>query len=217
MLRIGNLRSRLFGPISLDVATGECIALRGASGSGKSLLLRAIADLDEADGDVTLDGVSRNAMSGWQWRKRVALVPAQAGWWDDRVDAHFPLTRSTAAHADALPALLDELGLPSDAIGWRVDRLSTGEAQRLAIARAILGEPRVLMLDEPGAALDVAANARVEGLIERLRDSGTMLLVVTHDDAQARRIAQRRFRLADGVLHDDAHIETVETPSREGR
>lgn len=201
-LQLRALRSPLFGPIDLEIAAGECVSLRGASGSGKSLLLRAIADLDEAEGRVTLDGVSRASMPAWQWRRSVALVPAQSGWWADRVDAHFP-----PELRPALPALLAELGLPDQAIDWTVDRLSTGEAHRLAIARAVLGEPRVLMLDEPGASLDEAANARVEGLIERLTAQGRMVLVVTHDGAQAVRIARRRYRLFDGGLEHDTSAE----------
>jgi ABC-type multidrug transport system ATPase subunit len=191
-LRIDRLATKLIGPISLDITRGECLALMGPSGAGKSLLLRAIVDLDPNTGSVALGEQARAAMSANEWRKRVALVPADSGWWSDRVRDHFPAKLEAAE-------LIEKLGL-SGALEWEVGRLSTGERQRLALARALCLRPQALLLDEPTASLDEHATELVEDLIrERCRD-GMSLLVVTHDRRQAERIAKRLLRMNDGRI-----------------
>jgi ABC-type multidrug transport system ATPase subunit len=196
MLSIRALASPLFGPISLDVGRGRCTAIRGASGSGKSLFLRALADLDLSDGDASLDGVSRAAMAAPQWRRRVMLVPAESGWWDDQVDAHF------IAGDDALNrALLAELGFDADVLRRQVHGLSTGERQRLALARALSLRPDALLLDEPSAALDPQAGERVERLLRRELARGVCVLLITHDPAQAERLADDVRWMHSGRLH----------------
>ena len=102
------------------IAPGECVTVGGVSGSGKSLLLRAIADLDPNDGDMLVEGVSRAELSAPRWRRLVTYVPAESGWWDERVGAHFG---DTVAAAD----LAVRLTLPRDCMDWPVTRLSTGE------------------------------------------------------------------------------------------
>lgn len=193
MLVIENLKTALIGPVSLTVGPGECVAVQGASGSGKSLLLRAITDLDPNTGRVRLGDADRAALSAPDWRSRVMLVPAESGWWSDRVADHFP------AGVDAAP-LCRALGL-EDALGWAVPRLSTGERQRLAIARALVRQPQALLLDEPTAALDATATEHVEALIRDRCKAGCPVILVTHDPAQADRLADRKFRMESGQLH----------------
>jgi phosphate-transporting ATPase len=89
MLTVRNLRRPGLSPVSFDLADGECLAVQGPSGAGKTLLLRAIADLDPSEGLLKLNGISREAIPGPLWRRKVAYVPAAAGWWSDRVGAHF--------------------------------------------------------------------------------------------------------------------------------
>jgi len=194
MLVVEDLRTPLIGPVSLSVGAGECIAILGASGSGKSLLLRAIVDLDPNEGTVTLGGRSREGMPADEWRRRVAMVPAESGWWADRVGEHF-------APGDDTDALLAAVGL-TDARDWEVSRLSTGERHRLAIARALLLRPDALLLDEPTAALDAEATARVEGLIAARGEAP--LILVTHDRAQAGRLATRCYVMTGGRLKAEA-------------
>jgi phosphate-transporting ATPase len=171
--------------------------LTGPSGAGKSTLLRAIADLDPADGAVALDGVERNALPAPMWRRRVGYLAAESGWWADTVGAHF---RDPAA---VIP-LLERLALPVQALDWEVLRLSTGEKQRLALIRLLAGTPRVLLLDEPTAALDAATRDAVEALIAERCAAGAIALVVTHDAAQAARLARRHFRMTNGRLDEAA-------------
>ncbi len=205
MLSIRGLIRRIpdgptIGPADLDVPDGRTVAIMGPSGSGKSVLLRAIADLDPADGAVSLDGIDRSAMDAPAWRRRVVYVAADAGWWDDMVAAHF-------ADRDAAAALLPRVNLTADALDWPVQRLSSGERQRLALVRAITlprppGEARVYLFDEPTAALDAESAGRVESLIATLsQDDRTAVLLVTHDAAQARRLASGGVvHLRDGTL-----------------
>jgi len=199
MLQIENLKGIFFGPVDLCIAAGECVAIRGASGAGKSLLLRAIADLDPNEGDVSLNGRRREAMPAPRWRRLVGLVPAESGWWGNQVGEHFD------EQAD-LPELLDAVGMPSEALNWDVARLSTGERHRLALIRCLALKPAVLLLDEPTAALDGKATARIEQLLQTKLDEGTAILMVTHDPEQARRFASRLAIMEAGQL---AHSKTV--------
>jgi ABC-type multidrug transport system ATPase subunit len=191
-LRITRLATKLIGPISFDIAAGECLALMGASGAGKSLLLRAIVDLDPSSGSVMVGAHARDDMPASEWRQRVALVPAESGWWADRVRDHFPAT------VDATE-LTDKLGL-AGSIEWEVGRLSSGERQRLALARALCRWPEALLLDEPTASLDEYATGLVEDLIRECCGKGMALLLVTHDRRQAERLAKRLLRMRDGRI-----------------
>lgn len=196
-LVVRNLRSSLLRGCDLSVAGGEIVTLRGASGAGKSVLLRAIADMDPNEGDVWLDDVPRASLSGPEWRRRVRYVAAESGWWEDDVAAHF-------RHPDLARPLAVELGLPDDFLSWQVARLSTGEKQRLAFVRAIEDNPRVLLLDEPTAALDAESERLIEARIGRLQAAGAAIILVTHSDAQAGRLAARRYLVEDGLLKEAA-------------
>lgn len=192
MLRVADLATDLIGPITLDLHRGACTCIQGASGSGKSLFLRALADLDPNRGTVSLGGRDREEFSAPEWRRTVALVPADSGWWDETVGAHL------AGEPDPAP-WLEALGLGA-APGWEVARLSTGERQRLALVRALQTQPRVLLLDEPTAALDAAATHAVEALLSARLSDGMSILLVTHDPAQAKRLAARNYRMDAGQL-----------------
>ena len=197
MLSVRALERQGLAPCSFEIAAGDCVALVGPSGSGKTLLLRAIADLDPNQGEVALDGAVRGAMPAPGWRRQVAYVPAEAGWWADRVGEHF------ADWAAAEP-LVERLGLPADCRDWPVQRLSTGERQRLALARALALDPRVLLLDEPTSGLDEAATDAVEALVAERLAAGAAALWVSHDRAQAKRVARRRLEIAGGHVSEAA-------------
>src|SRR4029077_17419856 len=125
ILQVRNLRTSILMPASFSLSAGEAIAVRGPSGAGKTLLLRAIADLDPNEGLVILDGRDRSTIAGPEWRRLAGYVPGEPGWWADTVGEHFDTW--TAALA-----CVSELGFPEGARGWPITRLSTGERLRLA-------------------------------------------------------------------------------------
>lgn len=193
LLEVSGLSGLAGGPYDMNVMAGECVVISGVSGVGKSLLLRMIADLDENTGNVSLHGISREAMPAPQWRRQVIYNPAESGWWAERVRAHM------RSPADALP-LLPVLGLDERLLDAPVSQLSTGERQRMALIRAIIRKPLVLLLDEPSSALDESTALRMERLLASLAASGMGLVVVTHNEAQAQRIASRRYLMSTGKL-----------------
>jgi phosphate-transporting ATPase len=196
ILQLCDLRTKLLKPATLSLSAGECIAVQGPSGAGKTLLLRAIADLDPNEGRVSLDGRDRSTIPGPEWRRSVGYVPAEPGWWADTVGEHF------GEWTEALP-LLRDLGFPEEAKGWPIARLSTGERLRLALIRALMVWPKVLLVDEPTAALDPASVVAVESLITTRVRAGLAVLWVTHDTEQAKRIAHRLLVVKDGQVREE--------------
>lgn len=194
-LRLHALESPLAGPYDFELDAGACAVITGPSGSGKSLFLRMIADLDPSRGEVWRDGVARQSMSGPDWRREAPYVASDSGWWRDDVAGHFTLDRQTAARA-----LAERLGLNDGQFDGSVARLSTGERQRLALVRALVLQSPLLLLDEPTSALDPEAVGRVEALlIERLA-AGDAILMVSHDARQAERLDAARYRMVDRKL-----------------
>lgn len=192
MLRVEHLKIGSLPPLSFAVAAGECLAIEGPSGSGKTRILRAIADLDPHEGQIFLDGDERREMSATEWRTAVRYAAAEPGWWTDTPRGTFP-----AAVPDArITRLLAAVGLGGEALDRPVAQLSTGERQRIALVRALADEPRVLLLDEPTAALDVAAAALVEELIRFQLLAGRSVLIASHDGALVARLAHARLQLA---------------------
>jgi len=196
ILQVRDLRTNLLKPATLSLSAGECITVQGPSGAGKTLLLRAIADLDPNEGLVCLDGRDRSTIPGPEWRRLVGYVPAEPGWWADTVGGHF--SEWTAALA-----LVRDLGFPEEAKAWPITRLSTGERLRLALIRALMVRPKVLLLDEPTAALDPASVAAVESLIAARIQAGLAVLWVTHDAEQAKRIAHRLLVVKGGQVREE--------------
>ncbi len=196
-LRVNEVASRNVGPVSFSLEGPQCLCISGESGSGKSQLLRAIADIDDARGEVWLNGVARSAMPAPQWRRQVTLLPAENHWWFDRVGAHF-----FNPAAPWLEAWLDRLALAPLLMQREPGGLSSGERQRMALIRVLQYRPRVLLLDEPTANLDPDSGRRVEDLIgDYSRNEGAPIIWVSHDVAQLARVADQHYRLEAGHLH----------------
>lgn len=187
-LTVRELRFGQRGPYDLRIEGGDCVGLQGASGAGKSLLLRAIADLDPRTGTLRLGEIDADAVPAPVWRRTVGLLPAESGWWLDLVGDHFADFATVDDHT------LAAAGFDRSVREWRVSRLSTGEKQRLAIVRLLHLRPQCLLLDEPTASLDQQATARIEALL--LGYAATRqapLLWVSHDPAQLARVSGRRL------------------------
>lgn len=198
-LEVINLCFQDRGPYSFRIDGGECVGLQGASGAGKSLLLRAIVDLDPRTGKLRLGGIDADRVPAPQWRRLVGLLPAESGWWLDRVGEHFADFRSVD------DAILAAVGFDRSVGNWQVSRLSTGERQRLAIVRLLANSPQCLLLDEPTASLDPGSVANVEALL--LNHCGARqasLLWVSHDPDQLARVSRRRLIMERGGRLVDA-------------
>jgi len=161
-------------PISVEVPAARTLFVRGPSGAGKSLLLRAVVDLDPNDGEVWLGEQRRSRMPGHLWRRLVGYLPAESYWWEDRVGTH---------HENWSKTVLEALGFDIEVLDWSVSRLSTGEKQRLALARLLANRPTALLLDEPVANLD-AANAQrvVEAILSYQEERQSPILWVSHGE-----------------------------------
>jgi sulfonate transport system ATP-binding protein len=187
--------SRSFGgrkvldDLDLDIVPGEFIALIGRSGSGKSTLLRALAGLDrEVTGELRVTGPAAVAF------QEPRLVP-----WK-RVSANVSLGLRGEDPKAAARAALAEVGLTDRAGAWPLT-LSGGEAQRASLARALVREPRLLLLDEPFSALDALTRIAMHRLVLGLwRRHQPAVLLVTHDVDEALALADRVLVLTDGRI-----------------
>ena len=179
--------------INFSVHAGECVCISGPSGSGKSLLLRALADLIPHQGEVYFQGSACSAMPATEWRKQVGLLPAESFWWHEHVGDHF-----TQDCDDDL----QHLGFDKQVYDWSVMRCSTGERQRLALLRLLCRQPKVLLLDEPTASLDERNVQAVEALIKKYQATGGTVIWVSHDTNQIQRIADRHYRITGNQLQE---------------
>jgi ABC-2 type transport system ATP-binding protein len=134
-------------------------------------------------------------MSAPEWRRRVPYVGAESGWWADTPAMHF-----APAHVAPARQLADRLGIRTDAFDDEVRRLSTGERQRLAIIRALVLDPPVLLLDEPTSSLDPRQREVLWEWVAGLAREGTSVVFTTHNVGEAERWAHRVLVLADGEL-----------------
>jgi len=192
LLQINSLQRLMIGPVTLAVDEGDCLCIAGASGSGKSLLLRAIADLDPHEGQVLLQGEPATDMPANDWRTRIGLLPPESSWWLPLVKNHF---------RNGMPLPLEHVGLCADILEQPVARLSSGEKQRLALMRLLSNRPRVLLLDEPTANLDPLNTGRVERVInEYCHAHKAAVIWVSHDPEQVARVANRYYEMCAGTL-----------------
>ncbi len=169
----------------LQVDAGEIVVLAGPTGSGKTLFLRTVADLDAADaGDVFLDDASRSEMDSAAWRRGVLYVH-QSG-----VRLPGSVQENLERIAEIASVSIEGLDLGLDAAA-DADRLSGGERQALALERAFLCNPRVLLLDESTSAMDAATATRWEERVSAWVRSGGGVLWVAHDTLLAGRIGAR--------------------------
>ncbi len=214
--RQGASRLRVLRSLSLTVSKGEFLVVAGPSGAGKSTLLHLLGLLDSpTSGRISFDGRALSSLSRHEqsrWRNQLfgfvfqffhllpdftalenVIMPAMV--------AYGPLTWPGRKHEmrRRAEALLERIGL-KDRVGHRPSQLSGGERQRVAFCRALINEPRVLLLDEPTGNLDSKTGTQIHNLISELhRTLGQTIVMVTHDERAASR-ADRVVHIADGQI-----------------
>ncbi|MBB3041738.1 sulfate/molybdate ABC transporter ATP-binding protein [Nocardioides soli] len=202
--------------VALDAAAGETVAVLGPNGAGKSTLLSVAAGLLRPDaGRVVLDGTELTGPDAWvpPHARRIALLAQDALLFPhlsalENV-AFGPRSRGVSRHVarERARAWLDEVGV-GELAGRRPDQLSGGQAQRVAVARALAADPRLLLLDEPMAALDVAVRPALRQTLRRVLTDRTVVLV-THDVLDALLLADRVVVVDDGRVVEEGPTQTV--------
>jgi len=182
--------------LDLDIAPGEFVALLGRSGSGKTTLLRTLAGLDPAEADTVRTPGARAVVF-----QDARLLPWKRIW------RNVALGLPGADARERAEAALKEVGLGHRLDVWPVT-LSGGEAQRAALARALVREPKLLLLDEPFAAVDALTRIRMHELVLSLwRTHAPAVLLVTHDVDEAITLADRVLVLDDGRIAAEERID----------
>lgn len=194
-LTVTNLKTFGLGPVSLEVEPGEIVCVGGNSGSGKSLMLKAMADIVPHEGQVFLGRIQAESFSAPEWRKLVGLLPAQSAWWKTKVRDHYRNPENTDFRC---------MGFGPEIMDKDVRMLSSGEKQRLSILRLLENRPEALLLDEPTANLDPGNTERVERIIsEYARAYECPVIWVSHDHEQSARMASRFFTMENGILTEE--------------
>jgi len=207
----------LLRQVSFGIAKGEVLAILGPSGAGKSTLLRLLNRLDEPTaGVILLDGEDYRRLSPRALRRRVGMIMQRAHLFPGTVAENVrfgPSQHGSPMDSSAVETLLEQVGLPGYG-GRDAATLSGGEAQRVAITRALANSPELLLLDEPTSALDQASKESVEQLLASIiRQRGLACVWVTHDSAQAARMADSALRLEAGrVIHFGPANEILASP-----
>lgn len=208
LIRVDHLVKR-FGPfvavrdVSFDVAAGEAVALWGANGAGKTTILRCLLGLYPFEGHIWVGGYHAR-WQGREVRRLIGFVPQELAFYDD-LSAEETLAfyaRLKHTSPDSVARWAERLGL-EELAGKAVRELSGGMKQRLALAVALLGDPPILLLDEPTANLDVRSRREFFDLLLELKAAGKTVLFSSHRFDEVAHVADRVLVLESGVLVAD--------------
>ena len=202
--------------ISLDVAQGEVVCVIGASGSGKSTMLRCINLLEKpTSGSILFGGEDIGGVAPAGYRAKVGMVFQQFNLFDNMtalkncmVGQQRVLGRSKAEAQQVAEDFLEKVGM-SAFLDAKPRQLSGGQKQRVAIARALCMHPDVLLFDEPTSALDPEMVGEVLAVMKALAKSGLTMIVVTHEMAFARDVADRVVFMDDGYILEQGTAEEI--------
>ncbi|TCO19251.1 putative ABC transport system ATP-binding protein [Kribbella steppae] len=203
--------------VSLEIHAGEAVAVMGPSGSGKSTLLSMVAGLDRpTSGSIVVHGEDLGSLDekglALYRRRRIGMIFQFFNLLDDlsaldNVALAAQLTGTSASNARKRALeLFEELGIAGRRNTYPA-QLSGGERQRVAVARALMNRPAILLADEPTGALDTRAGEQVMDLLLDLNQIGQTLLLVTHDQQLATRCASRLVEVVDGQIARERSLE----------
>lgn len=218
LIRAENLSFTVDGQIILSeinfaIQAGERVAVFGPSGAGKSTLIRLINRLDEpSSGMIFIDGEDYRKIPPRQLRQRLGMVMQHPNLFPGTVAENLrfgPAARGESLSDDDIRVLL--AGVDLEGFEDRpVSNLSGGEAQRVNLARTLANQPQALLLDEPTSALDQAAKNEVEEtILSVINQQNVTCILVTHDEAQVRRLAERVLLLENGRIVADGSLKEV--------
>jgi putative ABC transport system ATP-binding protein len=186
-------------------------AIVGPSGAGKTSLLRCLNRLEEPQtGEVLLDGANIRTLDPTSLRKRVGMIFQTPILFQGSIRSNLSYGLD-GVDDSALLETLDAVGLDRSFLERDSTALSVGQGQRVCIARALARGPEVLLMDEPTSALDKDATARIESLIRELAEGGLAIALVTHNLAQASRVAGRALLLVEGRVQAHGSTDEVES------
>lgn len=208
--------------LDLNIERGECVALLGPNGSGKSTLLRLLSGLSKpTSGTITV--------GGWELPREAAAVRAQIGMVSHKPLLYENLTArenlhffarlynlSSAERDERMNVLLERVGLARRA-GDLIRTYSRGMQQRLSIARALLHNPDVLLLDEPYTGLDQAASVMLDEVTLEAKANGRTIIMATHEMERAARLASRVIILSRGSVGFDAPTDGIDAAALAAR
>lgn len=208
LYRTSEIETQALENVNFDIEKGEFVSIMGPSGCGKSTLLNIIGLLDRpTTGSVEIDGVRIDSLSDSKMAEfrnhkigfifqNFHLIPSLSV--ADNVELPLIYRKGIGAseRAEKVKAVLESVGL-SHRAGHYPSQLSGGQCQRVAIARAIVGDPEIILADEPTGNLDSKMSAEIMDILQRLNDDGRTIIMVTHNENQARQTA-RTLRFFDG-------------------
>ncbi len=190
--------------INFKVDKGDTIAIIGPSGSGKSTLLKQLNHLIEpTSGTLYLNGKPYHDYTPESIRMKVSYLMQQSEMIGTTIEDNmkFPSeARNQAFDKDKALNLLEKVGLGDYDLSAEIEHMSGGEKQRITIARQLMFEPEVLLLDESTSALDTHNKERVEDIIFKMAEEGIAILWITHSDDQSMRHFQKRMTIIDGEI-----------------
>ncbi|RYH03475.1 ATP-binding cassette domain-containing protein [Salipiger sp. IMCC34102] len=197
-LEVRRRGKRLLGPVDLTLEPGGLTTVMGPNGSGKTTLLRALHGVERLSAGRIDWAAPPEAAQAFVFQTPIMLRRSVAA------NLVYPLKLAGVPRATRLAAARDwagRIGL-SDRLDTQAPRLSGGERQKLALARALIRQPQMLFLDEPCASLDGAATQAIEDLLRKARDAGVTILMATHDLGQARRLSDRAIFMRAGQIEE---------------